>query len=338
MPSTWKGKPRFNGFFFGVNLTGIRAAAYNYPSQLFDDRLVMVGQEDSLCATMLHFGLVPVLTRAVFLFHFKSVTVAVAGHVPGQKRAGEADKRDNLTLYHPELSPNIPKQQIDHMNETLKPLRSQVPHLEEKIDNHTQVQTSSAHNSSMQRSLDSPPVSEYEGDANLVDSVESSVSFNLTRLYGNERIYKGRKQGAELQLYVFPPVVPYPQSAQQSNIAATTTSTKAGAAPQPTNAAPSLGATSLSAKAGLDAVLSEKSMSTSSPSNLLALGNDSTILKSKPASKLPTVVAGKTVGAEQMPGHGDLVSSRRWASGIVIAFATSGKVPYWQIDSRIVFL
>jgi hypothetical protein len=47
--------------------------------------------------------LFPMISRYAFVYHFKSVTVQVAGHISGSKN----ETRNNLQHYHPELDSNL---------------------------------------------------------------------------------------------------------------------------------------------------------------------------------------------------------------------------------------
>eukprot|EP01038_Epipyxis_sp_PR26KG_P010841 gene10841-14552_t len=132
------GKFRFNGFLFGVNLALIKRAAYKYPQYLFDPHNIMVGQEDSLMAKMRKYHIYPVIAKNVYIFHFKSVTIANSikdgissittsnstdGKIVAAALASRREKRtigssymvkgangkkidirEQLALYHPEMS------------------------------------------------------------------------------------------------------------------------------------------------------------------------------------------------------------------------------------------
>ena len=99
---------RFNGFFFAINLTGIQSVAYSFPTKLIDDKLIMVGQEDSLTKRMELHGLCPMISKHVFMYHYKSVTIGLAAvnsslpvHARDKYRKQDGtDSRDELNQYH----------------------------------------------------------------------------------------------------------------------------------------------------------------------------------------------------------------------------------------------
>lgn len=108
-PSLYRGAPRFNGFLFGVNLTGIRPAAFDHPHHLFNASNLVVGQEDELAARMAVHGIVPKIAKAAFVYHFKSVTVQAAWNATIRSFKSVVDnvtfdRRDDIRLYHPELA------------------------------------------------------------------------------------------------------------------------------------------------------------------------------------------------------------------------------------------
>lgn len=95
IPSIWERKIRFNGFFFGVNVSGIAPVAASFPRALFDPKMVMVGQEDWLSDRLNKLNIMPKISLSVFIFHFKSVTVKAANYKWWQRGP---DKRDQLKL------------------------------------------------------------------------------------------------------------------------------------------------------------------------------------------------------------------------------------------------
>jgi hypothetical protein len=133
------GKLIFNGFCFGVNISGIQKAAADYPQLLFNPSDIMVGQEDRLVEAMRKHDLVPKISLLSFFYHFKSYTVRAATaskymsinnislseFYPAQRNPGgyflikannsnlhssskdssasRIDIREDIRLYHPEL-------------------------------------------------------------------------------------------------------------------------------------------------------------------------------------------------------------------------------------------
>ena len=95
--SKYKGKQKFNGFFFAINLKKIESSAYN-ASHLFDPNNVMVEQEDTLMASMSKHKVYPKICKVLFVYHYKSVTVKAAG--------SKGRKRNNLHFFHPEIMKN----------------------------------------------------------------------------------------------------------------------------------------------------------------------------------------------------------------------------------------
>ena len=93
--SIWKTKPRFNGFVFAINISGIQPAAFHYPSVLFDPSGLIIGQEDKLIASMTELKLMPKISLGAFVYHFKSVTVKYTRNKKNQ------DAREDLSKYHP---------------------------------------------------------------------------------------------------------------------------------------------------------------------------------------------------------------------------------------------
>jgi hypothetical protein len=106
-PSTWRSKPRFNGFLFGVNITGIIPAAFSHPKALFDPQGLMVGQEDRLTQAMTDAGLKPTIALGAFVYHFKSVTVSLATKGARQERRmrEQAGIRDSSDPVSPPIRP-----------------------------------------------------------------------------------------------------------------------------------------------------------------------------------------------------------------------------------------
>lgn len=92
--SKYKGKQKFNGFFFAINLKKISSSAYN-ASHLFDPNNVMVEQEDTLMASMARHKTYPKICLSLFVYHYKSVTVKAAGST--------GRGRNNLHFFHPEI-------------------------------------------------------------------------------------------------------------------------------------------------------------------------------------------------------------------------------------------
>lgn len=104
--ATYKGKVRFNGFCFGINLELIQPAAFDHPRSLFDTSSIMIGQEDKLVEKMMALGLHPKISTTAFAYHFKSVTVAAAGGIAAGLKHAKVDPREDLSFYHPELVNN----------------------------------------------------------------------------------------------------------------------------------------------------------------------------------------------------------------------------------------
>lgn len=113
--SIFKGEPRFNGFFFAINMTNpaISRLAFHSPVAMFDTSSLMVGQEDSIAKRLqenqneLQELIGPVIAKFAFLYHFKSVTVSAAATDKKNMKyyiINGRDSRDNLRKYHPELS------------------------------------------------------------------------------------------------------------------------------------------------------------------------------------------------------------------------------------------
>lgn len=91
---SWVGRNvRFNGFFFAVNVERIAPLAAAFPHALFDPHMKMVGQEDWLAKRLREVHIVPKMSKSVFIYHFKSVTVRAANYVWKPK---QADVRENL--------------------------------------------------------------------------------------------------------------------------------------------------------------------------------------------------------------------------------------------------
>lgn len=119
--STWKDQIKFNGFFFGVNLSTSWELAYRDPIELFDSKMVMVGQEDALVDIMLAKVLIPRISIYSFVYHFKSITVKkalqrttrsnftivvndVVKLAHRYSRLDGVDAREDLAYFHPELN------------------------------------------------------------------------------------------------------------------------------------------------------------------------------------------------------------------------------------------
>ena len=95
IPSKWRGKQKFNGFFFAINIKKIRPSAFNR-THLFDPNNVMVEQEDTLMASMAARRIYPKICKHLFVYHYKSVTVKAS--------RSTSRIRNNLQFYHPEIS------------------------------------------------------------------------------------------------------------------------------------------------------------------------------------------------------------------------------------------
>ena len=95
LQSIWKTKPRFNGFVFAINITGIQPAAYDHPYILFDPSGLIIGQEDKLIANMVKLNILPKISIGAFVYHFKSVTVKMTRNKKNE------DGREDLSKYHP---------------------------------------------------------------------------------------------------------------------------------------------------------------------------------------------------------------------------------------------
>lgn len=97
LKSVWKRNPRFNGFVFAINITGIQPAAYKYPLHLFDPSGLIIGQEDKLIVDMTKHGMVPKISLGAFVYHFKSITVKMSRNKKNE------DGREDLSKYHSDL-------------------------------------------------------------------------------------------------------------------------------------------------------------------------------------------------------------------------------------------
>lgn len=95
--SVWKRKPRFNGFVFAINITGIQPAAYEYPLYLFDPHGLIIGQEDKLIVDMTKHRMIPKISLGAFVYHFKSITVKMSRNKKNE------DSREDLSKYHADL-------------------------------------------------------------------------------------------------------------------------------------------------------------------------------------------------------------------------------------------
>ena len=106
LPSIFKGRYRFNGFMFGINLALIRPAAHWYPTQLFDNTTLIVGQENLLAQRLETLHMIPMISIKAFCYHYKSATVGIAKHINplplNHTKGSSVDNRENLDLYHPE--------------------------------------------------------------------------------------------------------------------------------------------------------------------------------------------------------------------------------------------
>lgn len=85
----------------------------------------MVGQEDELANRMTKLGIIPVIAKFAFVYHYKSITVSsakqnfrqsgLAGHHSYILR-NSLDRRENLTYFHPELQSNAINQPSTFIN------------------------------------------------------------------------------------------------------------------------------------------------------------------------------------------------------------------------------
>ena len=111
MPSIFKGRYRFNGFMFGINLALIRPAAHWYPTQLFDNTTLIVGQENLLAQRLETLHMIPMISVKAFCYHYKSATVGIAKQINplplNGLKGSSVDNRENLDFYHPENLANI---------------------------------------------------------------------------------------------------------------------------------------------------------------------------------------------------------------------------------------
>jgi hypothetical protein len=83
--SHWKNKPRFNGFVFAVNMTGVREFAHSYPNLLFNPSNQIIGQEDDFISK----GVAPKISLGAFVFHFKSQTVKMSRNSKNEDTRGD---------------------------------------------------------------------------------------------------------------------------------------------------------------------------------------------------------------------------------------------------------
>lgn len=90
--SSYRGRPLFNGFFFGVNMDRVRPSAFD-GNNLFNPANLVVGQEDDLQQRLKKNGDVPMISQCAFVFHYKSIT---APYFAGQNR-------NDLKKYHVSL-------------------------------------------------------------------------------------------------------------------------------------------------------------------------------------------------------------------------------------------
>lgn len=86
---------RYNGFFFGFRRPDIFKAEFA-PSQLFNPKNRIVGQEDDLTRRLRRAGIQIMLVTNAFIYHWKGVTVKKSFFIP---ELG-LDGRENLALYH----------------------------------------------------------------------------------------------------------------------------------------------------------------------------------------------------------------------------------------------
>ena len=68
--------PKFNGFFFGVNIDKIKMAAFSHPKELFDisKTTAEIGPENALLAKMAQLNIVPQISLGAFCYHHQSST------------------------------------------------------------------------------------------------------------------------------------------------------------------------------------------------------------------------------------------------------------------------
>lgn len=102
VPSVFKTRIKFNGFFFGINLQLIAPVAFEVGKQLFDPADIMVGQEDRLVLKLLEKGIIPKMAMSVFVFHFKAITTGYAAskNPKDHSISLHGDERDKLSYYH----------------------------------------------------------------------------------------------------------------------------------------------------------------------------------------------------------------------------------------------
>ena len=98
--SEWNNRQKFNGFFFGINMTAVQKSAFRHPYYLFDPRDKIVNQEDKFVLKLIQNGQSPKVSLSTFVYHFKGITVAANAIQP---LTAAEDKRENLAKYHPEF-------------------------------------------------------------------------------------------------------------------------------------------------------------------------------------------------------------------------------------------
>ena len=89
--------PRFNGFLFCINITGLSAKniPYDYYT-FFDPHNIMIHQEEYITNRFFQEHITPVIEKYAFAYHYKSVTVR-ASH-----NSKKNDTRNDLSFYHPD--------------------------------------------------------------------------------------------------------------------------------------------------------------------------------------------------------------------------------------------
>ena len=100
----WFIYPRFNGFLFCINITGLSAKQIPYDEYtFFDPHNIMIHQEEYVTDRFYEKYITPVIEKYAFAYHYKSVTVR-ASYNPKN-----TDKRNDITFYHPDLQHNTTK-------------------------------------------------------------------------------------------------------------------------------------------------------------------------------------------------------------------------------------
>lgn len=93
----WYIYPRFNGFLFCINISAVSEKNIPYDEfTFFNPHDLMIHQEEHITDLFYERYITPVIEKYAFAYHYKSVTVAVAG------RNQKIDKRENLSFYHTE--------------------------------------------------------------------------------------------------------------------------------------------------------------------------------------------------------------------------------------------